>query len=220
MSLFEFNSLDNFVNILNSGVTGNVNILTNLGVTGFKNNNQIILYSYLRSGEEGNSIKITRNAQNLNSIRIPFRYFQGGQTLRPNVSNWSGLFSGFFNVITRENSGIYIINNPDAQLVSNNVTGVIWIDGFNKWIVRTGVTQNSESPPLESFNNLIYNNSLQLYSGFLKVDRSDNYLSPSTSLFINFEKQVYTNTGEIIFNNLGKYEISGDNFIFTGILTG
>jgi hypothetical protein len=220
LSLFEFNSLDNFVNILNSGVTGNVNILTNLGVTGFKNNNQIILYSYLRSGEEGNSIKITRNAQNLNSIRIPFRYFQGGQTLRPNVSNWSGLFSGFFNVITRENSGIYIINNPDAQLVSNNVTGVIWIDGFNKWIVRTGVTQNSESPPLESFNNLIYNNSLQLYSGFLKVDRSDNYLSPSTSLFINFEKQVYTNTGEIIFNNLGKYEISGDNFIFTGILTG
>ena len=166
------------------------------------------------------SIKITRNAQNLNSITIPFRYFQGGQTLRPIVSNWSGLFSGFFDAITKENSGIYIINNPDAQLISNNVTGVVWIDSFNKWVVRTGVTQNSAAPPLESFNNLTYNNDLQLYSGFLKVDKSDNYLSSSTSLFINFEKQVYTNTGEIIFNNLAKYEISGDNFIFTGILTG
>jgi hypothetical protein len=216
---FEFNSLDNFINILNSGVTGDNVTLNNIGVTGIKNNNQILLYSYRRSGIGGNSIKITRNAKNLDSIKIPSRYFQGGEDLRPLANNWSGLFSGFFNTITKENTGIYIINNPTG-LFSDNLTGILWINSFNKWIVKTGVTIQSSNPSFNIFNNIQYNSGLNLYTGVLTINRSNNYLSPYTSLFINFEKPVYINNNQIVFNNFAKYEFSGDNFIYTGILTG
>jgi len=212
-------SLDTFINILNSGITGNNISLNNLGVTGIKSNNQIILYSYLRSGLEGNSVKLSRNSQNLDAIKIPNRYFQGGQDLRPTVSNWSGLFSGFFNAIFQENSGFYILNNVTG-LYSENLTGIIWVDAFNKWVVQTGVTLESQNPSLNIFNNLVYNSTLNIYSGILKVNKSNNYLSPFTSLFINFTKPIYIENNQIIFNNLANYLISGDNFIYTGLLTG
>jgi hypothetical protein len=216
---FQFNSLDNFVNIINSGITGNDISLNNLGVTGIKNSNQIILYSYSRSGLAGNSIRLSRNSQNVDAIKIPSRYFQGGQDLRPLVSNWSGLFSGFFNTISQENSGFYILNNI-ASLYSENLTGIIWIDTFNKWIIQTGVTLESQNPDLNIFSNVIYNPILNIYSGILKVNKSNNYLSAFTSLFINFIKPIYIENNQIIFNNLANYSISGDNFIYTGILTG
>lgn len=221
LSNFEFNSLDNFINNLNSGATGSNIILNSIvGVTGFKNNNQIILYSYAKTGIAGNSITISRNTQNLEAVKIPSRYFRGGQDLRPIVNNWSGSFSGFFNNIIAENSGIYIINSGIQQLFSGDLTGIKWVDSFNKWSVQTGLTIQAQSPPDSIFNNLIYNNNLNIYSGSLKIDKAAHRLVPFASLFLNFRKQVYTNTGQIIFNNSAKYEISGDNFIYTGILTG
>ena len=221
ISNFEFNSLNNFINILNSGAFSDNIILNNfVGVTGIKNNNIITLYSYSKSGIGGNNIKITRDAQNLEAIQIPNRYFQGGEDLRPVVSNWSGIFSGFFDVITKENTGFYFKENIDPQLSSGNLTGILWVDRFNKWIIESGITLQAENPSYDIFKNLSYNSNLQIYSGFTTINKSNNYLSPFTSLFINFKKQVYTNNGEIIFNNLVKYEISGENFNYTGILTG
>jgi len=215
-----FNNLNDIVNILNTSAQDLDTYLGNyVGVTGYVNNNDIVLFSLKRQGEDGNAITLYKQCYNLNAIKIQNRYFRGGQTLRPQVPNgkWAGNFSKTFSTFQYLNSGLYQTIFPEEPITSE-LTGVIFENNFYpNWsvsftpisegsILNTGLTQN-----------LNYNTTLKIFSGNYTLPSGPVYLGYS-GLFIEFNKKSFDhplNTG-----NMGVYIITGNGFSFTGLLQG
>jgi hypothetical protein len=213
---FEFFSIDNFLDILNSGATGAFNDIdfgfsqNNIGITGYKLDNKLILFSYARQGELGNQIRLTRNANNLNSIKIPSRYFAGGKDFRPKIDIFTGIFERKGSVFS-ENSGVYSRFIIDSG-VEGQTFSPVWIDNFESgWSLYTGLASQGNSfdyIPVE----YDYINNLFIGSGIIPSGRESRY----TGLYIQFlKKKPYDISG-----NLSLYVLSGENFLYSGTLEG
>lgn len=217
-SYYNFDSLSRLVNVLNSGATGAYsetdNYLQNyIGITGYVNGSNIYLFSYLSSGEEGNAIKIYRETQNLDSIKIPYRYFQSGQTLRIPSNRWSGLFSTTYSTITKENSGIYTYNYTDDNFYGN-ISGLLWVDTFSgNYYITTGL-YNTLYPLNISTGLVPFINNQNIYSGSCIIKSGQS--SIQTGFSISIRKPNYYN----ISGNIAQYIVSGENFIYSGLIEG
>jgi hypothetical protein len=215
-SLNEFNSLERFVNILNSGASGLLNPfgffnLQNVGVTGFVDNNKIRLFSFARSGENGNNIRVYRQSENLDAIKIHSRYFTGGSTIRPPVNNWGGNFSNTFS-LTVENSGFYIIRVGPFETFTD-VTGVVWINNFKNYNIITGL--------LDPRNRFDYSGSLLSFNDNTNEYSGETFLPVNNStVYTGFNIQILKPNPYDISGDVAEYIVSGDNFIFRNFIEG
>lgn len=222
-SNYEFNNLSGLINILNSGATGGLvdnNLQFVVGVTGYvhTDNSGITLFSYYKSGEDGNTTKLTRYANNLSAINIPHRYFRSGQDLRYSPDIWTGVFSENFNTLSYENTGFYTINIE--YYFNNTIIGVIFENNFTgNWV--TNITPFSEGKVLnpELTITLPYYSNINFsgFSGSFNIKSGLGYLGYSgLNIFMNKRSfNSLQNTG-----NFAKYMISGKQFLYTGILEG
>jgi hypothetical protein len=222
-SLFEFNTYERLANILTSGAFGFYNsqdngILQNIvGVTGFYQPNppKIVLYSYLRSGEDGNNNYVYKDIADLSLINIANRYFTGGQTLRPSTDKWTGVFFNTFN-ITKENSGVYFTNFDNIPTFAN-ISGVVWDDNFSgNYYILTGLKDPRDPLSFTSGRQayIPYNINIDKYSGFAVIPSGQS--SAYTGLNIEILKPNPYN----ISGNISKYIVSGNDFLFTGLIRG
>ena len=215
-NFLQFNSFNNLINILNSGATGAFDSLgfqilrTSVGITGFINGDNIHLFSLLRSGEDGNNIRIYRDCQNLNAIQLTSRYFTGGKYLRPRTNTWYGDFLRTFSAITVENSGVYFDNV--SETVFDAISGIVWVDNFSgNYYIRTGIRDPNNS---ESYSGVLmrFQNNKYIGSGVIPSGQ----FSITTGLRIEVSKpNPYDISG-----NFAKYIFSGDGFLFSGIIEG
>jgi hypothetical protein len=213
-----FNSPETLINILNSGATGAYNDLgfsfleTSIGITGYQLNNKLFLFSYFLSGEDGNNIKIYKDIQNDDALKIYNRYFTGGKTFRPLLQSWIGNFESTFN-LNIENSGFYRKNYGPVEFFQN-LTGVLWEDNFDKnYTILTGF-KNPANPILYSGVKIPFNNQINQYSGFTRIPRGQT--RPFTGINIEIIKPNPYN----ISGNIAEYIVSGDDFIFKGFIEG
>jgi hypothetical protein len=217
-SYYNFDSLSRLINVLNSGATGAFNdtdffLQDFVGITGYINQSTLYLDSYLLSGEDGNAIKISRNTQNLDSIQIPYRYFQSGETFRVPTSTWSGVFDTTYTTITKENSGIYFYNYIDNNFYGN-ISGLLWVDSFSgNYYITTGMYDTLF--PLTLSGSLVpFIQGQNIYSGlFLIPSGQKGY---PTGFSISIRKPNYYD----ISGNIAKYIVSGENFIYSGLIEG
>lgn len=222
-SLFEFNTYERLVNTLNSGAFGFFNsqdngILQNIvGVTGYyePNISKITLFSYNKSGEAGNENYIYRNNADLSLINIPNRYFTGGATLRPSTDMWTGVFSNTFN-ITKENSGVYFVNYDNVPTFAN-ISGVVWDDNFSgNYYILTGLRDPRNPLDFTSGKKayISFNSGINQFSGFGIIPSGQS--AAYTGLNIEILKPNPYN----ISGNISKYTVSGNDFLFTGLIRG
>lgn len=217
-SLYNFDSLPRLINVLNSGATGAFNdtdffLQDYVGITGYRNQSTLYLYSYLLSGEEGNTVKISRNTQNLDSIKIPYRYFQSGETLRTPTNTWFGVFDTTYPTITKENSGIYFYNYIDNNFYGN-ISGLSWVDSFSgNYYITTGIYDTLF--PLTLSGSLVpFIQGQNIYSGSLLIPSGQK--AYPTGFSISIRKPNYYD----ISGNIAKYIVSGENFIYSGLIEG
>jgi len=213
-----FTSPQNLINIFNSGSTGAFNEIgfdyleSIIGITGYQENNKLFLFSYLRSGEDGNSIKIYNNIENPYVIKIYSRYFTGGKTFRPLTNFWTGNFNNIIN-LTVENSGFYNFNQ-DLTPVFGFASGIDWVNEFSgNYIINTGIFDPRDR---DNYSGVIinYNSGLNQYYG--------QGLIPSgfSNIFTGLKIEITKNNFYNVSGNLAKYTLSGIDFIFTGIIEG
>lgn len=219
-NLFEFNTIERFVEVLNLGSQGfynNPTLQNTVGVSATIDYtypfHKIYLTSVSKSGDEGNSNKIYRDSANLELIKIKNRYFQGGRTFRPVINSWDGYFSNTFSTLTVENSGFY------SRQVKENVTAtiqdVVWEDNFSgNYYITTGI-RNPNNIGVFSGGLIPFDQSKNKYYGFTIIP-SGSSLYVYTGLVFNILKPNPYN----IRGNLAKYTLSGNNFIFSGIIEG
>jgi hypothetical protein len=217
-SYYNFDSLSRLINVLNSGATGAFNdtdffLQDFVGITGYIDQSTLYLDSYLLSGEDGNSVKISRNTQNLDSIQIPYRYFQSGETFRVPTSTWSGVFDTTYPTITKENSGIYFYNYIDNDFYGS-ISGLLWIDSFSgNYYITTGIYDTLF--PLTLSGSLVpFIQSQNIYSGSFLMPSGQN--AYPTGFSISIRKPNYYD----ISGNISKYIVSGENFIYSGLIEG
>lgn len=215
--LFFFSSAQNLIRKLNSGATGAYNnedggiLQNNVGVTGYRVGNQLRLFSYFNIGDSGNNNYIIRNTDNINAIIVPHRYFRGGNTLRPSTNQWTGEFV-YNNNLTIENSGIYSKNINEFTTI--DISGVIWEDNFDKnYYIRTGF-KDVNNPDLYTGVLLHFNTGLNKYTGITFIP--PNYSRSYSILNIEISKPNPYN----ISGNISKYTVSGEDFLFTGLIEG
>lgn len=212
--LFEFSSPQNLVNLLNSGyreeLDDNGVIKFNIGVSGVLNNNIITLYSLYFSGEEGNNLRIYKDTQNLDSIKIPFRYFQNGKSLRPTTNRYTSSYF-YRNNLTVENSGFYV-ENFTGEFFEGPIQDVGWVDEFSNWSIRTGLyKQGDTNYPMR---NVLLNSGFNIYSG--------NALIPSgnQTRFTGLNIEILKRAPYNINNNYVYYTLEGSGFTYSGTLKG
>lgn len=217
-SYYNFDSLSRLINVLNSGATGAFNdtdffLQDFVGITGYINESTLYLDSYLLSGEDGNSIKISRNTQNLDSIQIPYRYFQSGETFRVPTNTWSGVFDTTYTTITKENSGIYFYNYIDNSFIGS-LSGLLWVDSFSgNYYITTGIYDTLF--PLTLSGSLVpFIQGQNIYSGSFLIPSGQN--TYPTGFSISIRKPNYYD----ISGNIAKYIVSGENFIYSGLIEG
>jgi hypothetical protein len=214
----EFSSPENLLNNLNSGATGAFNdqgfslLQTLVGITGYKIDNKLFLYSDLRDGEDGNNIRIYRDCANLNSIKIYNRYFTGGESFRPKSDIWVGSFSGIFNV-TAENSGFYA-NQIEPVESFQNIPAVLWEDNFkDNYTILTGL-KDPRNPQDYSGFKVSFDSRLNQFSGVARIP--SNQSTVYTALNIEILKPNPYN----ISGNRFQYTLSGKDVFYTDILEG
>lgn len=208
---FGFNSPQNLVNIINSGSLGAYGFpfTQSLLVTGGLYNNIIKLSPTGLLGESGNQVKITRNAQNLDAIYIPYRYFQSGQNFYNESNMWSGSpFTGRY-TLTVENSGIYSTTGISGFFyLKDATTGIIWNDWFSgNFQIGTGYlnTGLTEVP---------YNTGTQTFSGCSIIPAATGQDSSGINLVMQI-RNPYNISGDIAF-----FRLNVDNNIFSGYIQG
>lgn len=215
-SEFEFNNPNRLLNILNSGATGALSFALQflVGVTGYLDGSNLILFAHYLSGEEGNNVKIARfSDNNIDGIQIPHRYFRGGQSLRQKMNSWVGTFSNIFSSITAENSGFY------TQVVEpletfKDIADVAWVDNFNQnYAILTGF-RDPRNPRAYSGTKILYNSGIEKFSGSAIMPQ--NFTTIYTGLNIEILKPNPYN----ISGNIAEYIISGNNFIFKDYIEG
>jgi len=216
LNIYEFNSLNRLVNILNSGATGAYNdtdyyLQNYIGITGYTDGLNVYLFSYLLPGEDGNSIKISRETQNLDSIRIPYRYFQSGQTFRESTNTWTGIFSTSYDTITKEKSGVYFYNYVDNSYYGK-LSGTVWDDNFSgNYYITTGIINTAN--PLNFTGSLVrFIGNVYSGSGIIPSGQS----SIPSGFSISIRKPNYYN----ISGNISRYIVSGTNFLYSGLIEG
>ena len=214
-SLVDFNSVDNLINILNSGATGaflDINTsISVVGVTGYRENNSVILFAYRNSGADGNNVYMYRDCANLEAINIPHRYFRGGKDLQRPVNTWQGSFENTFD-LTVENSGFYttplVIGNT-----TRNISGIFWKNSFDNYNISSGF-RNLSNLISYSAVKLNYNSSLNMYSGNFVFSQNQTRNPQRFNIDI-----VRLNPFDVK-NNIIKYTLSGSDILFTGLLEG
>jgi hypothetical protein len=214
----QFNSPQRLINILNSGATGGLNsqglfsLQNSVGVTGYLESNKISLFSLLRSGEDGNEIKVYKDTENPNAIKIHSRYFTGGKSLRPLISNWIGNFSNIFN-LTIENSGFYTKQVTPIELLTT-ISGIAWVDNFSgNYLILTGF-RDPRNPSNYSGSILNFNSNLNQYSGATVIPKN------GLSIYTGFNIEIIKPNPYNIEGNFVKYIVSGKDFLFTDIIEG
>jgi len=207
-SAFDFSSPENLINKLNSGVTGSNSVLRTIGITGYQLNNKLFLFSQSRTGQDGNSIRIFRNTENLNSIKIENRYFTGGQSFRPLINSWTGLFRNT-STITVENSGVYNFSSFTEEAFGVS-TGTVWEDLFDNYYIETGIFDPSNSTEY-SGSSVTFNSGI--YSGLGVLPSGQNLVYTGLRIFI-LKPNPYNISG-----NIARYTFSGEKFLFTNLLT-
>jgi len=217
-SLYNFDSLSRLINVLNSGAAGAFNdtdffLQDYVGITGYVDESILYLYSYLLSGEDGNTVKISRNTQNLDSIKIPYRYFQSGETFRTPTNTWYGVFDTTYPTITKEKSGIYFYNYIDNNFYGN-ISGLSWVDSFSgNYYITTGIYDTLL--PLTLSGSLVpFIQGQNIYSGSLLIPSGQK--AYPTGFSISIRKPNYYD----ISGNIAKYIVSGENFIYSGLIEG
>lgn len=215
-SNFEFNNINSLVNILNSGATGALGFDLEflVGVTGYVQNSTLTLFSYYRSGEDGNNVKIARfSDNNINGIQIPNRYFKGGETFRQKLNIWTGVFSKTFDSITIENSGFYI-QKIDPIENFGNISGVVWEDNFDKnYTILTGF-KNPFDTQNYSGSRILFNSGLNQFSGSTVLPQN------LTPVYNGLNIEILKPNPYNINGNISEYIISGNNFIFRDRIEG
>ena len=212
-SIFAFQNLDQLIINLNSGANDINSPLYPVGVTGFVDSQNLHLYSYLLSGEDGNSIRVYRNTAILEAIEIPNRYFTSGETLRPTTNSWKGNFVSSFESISAENTGTYTINyfNPTGF---DNISGTLWLNSFSgNYTIDTGI-KTVENATIYSGLPVNYISSTNIYSGIGVIPSGQNRVP--TGFNVDILKRNYYD----ISGNIAKYTISGEDFLFTGLIEG
>lgn len=214
----QFDSPATLINNLNSGATGAFNnqgytlLESFVGITGYQVDNKLFLFSYLREGENGNAIRVSREASNLNSIKIHNRYFTGGETYRPKIDSWEGIFSGIFN-LTVENSGYYSKQIEPAALFGN-ISGLLWEDNFTgNYKIFTGLI-DPRNPQDYSGTQILFNNDLNQFSGSTIIPANQSPIYRGLNIEI-FKPNPYNISG-----NRFEYIISGTEIFYKGILEG
>jgi photosystem II stability/assembly factor-like uncharacterized protein len=210
----QFSSPKNLIDKLNSGALG---LFSNyeqlLGVTGYLTGSTLELFSFGRTGANGNNLIIYRETRrDARTIKIKNRYFTGGETYRPLAEKWTGEFT-----INKElriaNSGFY--NNRIDIFNINNIQDIIWEDNFSNWKVLTGLRPvgllfTGELSPVNYYNNL------NLFSGTTIIGKANSMIDPLSGFIIDIQKpRPYYITG-----NYAKYEVYFNNLIYTGTLEG
>jgi photosystem II stability/assembly factor-like uncharacterized protein len=162
-SPLRFHTLENLVTGINN---------SNLNLQSVLNNNKINLFANINLGASGNNIKLRKFSKNPFAIRIPNRYFMGGDDLRqPVLSSWTGIFS-FNNPIIAENSGFY---NKNISITRNDAEffGPIWQNSLNNWTISTGVRR--QNSVLTGLTTIQYNENLNYFSGDAFVLKNQVY---------------------------------------------
>lgn len=222
-SLFEFNDIESLVRTLNYGAMGYYSspegdiLKNNVGVSGQieygPSFHKIHLTAIAQSGEDGNKNRIYRYAQNMDTIKIPNRYFQGGITFRPPLSTWTGNFKTNFNYLSVENSGFY--NIPISQDINSFIQAVAWKNSFiNNYYITTGI-RNRDSEIKFSGSLMTFNSGLNKYTGEFTIPKASSLYNSTL-----FKFNILKNNPYNIIGNRAKYIISGDNFIFSDIIEG
>lgn len=217
-NLNEFSSPNMLLRILNSGATGGFNdqgfslFESSIGITGYQINNKLFLSSYLRMGSDGNNIKIYRDTDNLDAIKIYNRYFTGGEDFRPRTNSWIGSFSGTFD-LTIENSGFYSKNiNPIETF--QNITGILWEDNFSgNYTILTGF-KDPRNPRAYSGTKVLFNPLINKFSGFTNIPANQS------TIYTGFNIEILKPNPYNISGNRFEYIISGNNLFYKDILEG
>lgn len=207
---FEFNSPQNLVNIVNSGATGvyGASFQQTISVTGRLNSNVVQLSSLLL-GESGNQLKLTRAAQNLNSIYIPYRYFQSGVNIYNTSNSYTGIFTGQYDTLTVENSGIYYTSGISGSFYNvNATTGIIWVDSFSgNWKVISGNLEDIYQP-------ISYLTGISGFSGCTVIPSATG--QNFSGINLTFQKQNPYN----ISGDYAQYIIKIDGNYYSGVVQG
>jgi photosystem II stability/assembly factor-like uncharacterized protein len=206
----DFHSLQNLVDIINSHVSDLSSVILD--------NNKIYLFADQNLGSIGNQFKIARFVQDPMSIKIPYRYFVGGEDIRqPVISNWTGLFS-ILTGITKENSGFY---NKNVSISDNfEILGIVWQNSLNTWRFGTGLRRQND--PLRNINYINYNENLNYFSGSTLIPKNQTY-EPFSGFNIQINRNnPYRNqyTGQALYLIEILKENSLDVTKYSGILVG
>jgi hypothetical protein len=214
----QFNSPSNLINNLNSGATGAFNqqgyalLESFVGITGYQIDNKLFLFSYLREGENGNTIRVSRESNNLNSIKIHSRYFTGGESYRPKIDSWEGSFSETFN-LTAENSGFYS-KQIDPIVLFSNISGLLWEDNFTgNYKIFTGF-KDPRNPQDYSGIQLLFNNEIDQFSGIVVIP------SNQSTIYTGLNIEILKPNPYNILGNRFEYIISGNEIFYKDILEG
>jgi hypothetical protein len=187
----------------------------------FQDNNKIYVYDTgIFLGEETNLYRIIRTCEDINAIKIPNRYFQGGISLRDPVEIVTGIFS-INEQINVEMSGFY--STEQIVNTSINVSGIEWINSFITWSVITGITvensflTNTGQLPFQSFENIFTG-----YSGQINIPIQQKFdLSPDF-IFSASRRNPNINlyTGYILYKVSVNTDSNNNQIVYSGILKG
>jgi hypothetical protein len=182
-----------------------------VGITGYvTNGNTLNLFSMSSSGEEANDFSVSRDTQDLFGIRIPNKYFTGGETLREKrTAPYTGFFYEYYSRITKENSGTYYYNNNISPYVGIG-SGIVWNNNFSKnYTIITG-DFSSDLAGEFSGSNVPFISSLGIYSGNGIVKSGQTPSFTGVKFLINRNKYTYSNT------DISEYTIRGSDFLYSG----
>jgi len=198
-----------------SGLISLVNNRTSSLLSGYLDNNKIFIVDRNNLGESGNLFSISRTANNINAIKIPNRYFQGGRTNRTLFNSWTGNFS-FSGTINAENSGFYSVNSTIQT--TTEISGVIWENSMKSWSVTTG--GRTPGSPLLNTIRLNYNSGITGYSGMTTISSGRIIDLPSGFNFRIFRNNPNINLyqGEVLYV-MNIANTTGQT-IYSGILKG
>jgi hypothetical protein len=172
--------------------------------------NRIKLYSIL-SGEAGNNFKLERIISSPNSISFGSRFFTGGRDFRENAPLWSGEFSNLFPIVTKENSGFYakkFINDKSF----GEISGIVWDNSYGKnYVVSTGI-YSSAIPGSPSGIQLQYSAQNNKYEGVGIIPSGQSNAFTGLKFVINRSKSSLSENDKSI------YLVSGDDFVYSGVI--
>lgn len=196
---YYFSSIDDFVNILNSGYTGAYGDDIPVGCTAVRVGDYVILSGLGLRGAEGNGVELSYDSAFVSSSVI----MDGGISYYTLYEGYTGVLTGRLPARTGINSGWYSQNLSAIFSGNDALSGVIYADSFSgTWSVITGDFEGGIS------FNLIYDAMSDTFIGSGILPTGYNQLDIMFSKYnpYNLPFRVY-------------WEISGSNFFDSNYIT-